>query len=330
MATEWLSSYKELNNSFQKKLVFRLGVDSGFFAEYTNMVLAIAYCLKNQIQFQLSTRHAVFAMKEGWNDFFLPFVEEDNNHYNLLYNTRTYKLTQNFKKLSEVKPWILKERVLRFSKKNIAKFIKHRNNIDFFTQDLWPKHRNKQFAKEIFNIPFLGFHNAKLLDVTEKIISEIWLYNENVERIINQHKASIKLPEEYISIQIRSGDKFIEVKLRAIHEYIEVAKKYSSEKTAFILTDDYTNIELLQEYYPDWLIFTLCTPEERGYFHEEFKKQDSAFKFQQHLKLFASVDICCNAKKFIGTYTSAPGMFIGMRRGEAFCICLDHSEWGIF
>jgi hypothetical protein len=326
---EWLSRYKRMNGSFKKKMVFRIGVDSGFFSEYTNMVLAMAYCLKYQIRFTIFSKHAVFALKNGLTDFFLPFVEEDDRNFHLHYNTRPYKLKQNFKKIHEVKAWILKERVMRFLKTHLARIYKWKNNIDYFTQDLWTNHRDKAFQAQRFTIQELGFHDCPLLDVTQKLIAEIWRYNDNASKRVANYRSQVSLPEIYTSIHIRSGDKIIEVRLRAIDEYMTIASKYSTNRVAFILTDDYTNIELLRANYSDWQFHTLCLPEEKGYFHDEFKKKDLLFKYEKHLRLFASIDLCCEGEMFVGTYSSAPGKFIGMRKGEEFCHCIDYDHWEV-
>lgn len=71
-----LSQYTKLNNSFKKKLVFRLGMEAGFFSEYNNMILAMLYCLEHKIKFTLYSKDANFGYNEGWNDYFLPFCED--------------------------------------------------------------------------------------------------------------------------------------------------------------------------------------------------------------------------------------------------------------
>ena len=69
-ADKWVAAYAKLNNSFSKKLIFRIGVDSGYFSNYNNLILAILYCLKHKIKFVLYADHLLFAFQDGWSDFF--------------------------------------------------------------------------------------------------------------------------------------------------------------------------------------------------------------------------------------------------------------------
>src|SRR5690606_6780430 len=128
-------------------------------------------------------------------------------------------------------------------------------------------------------------------------------------------------------IHIRAGDKIKEIKTYTIHEYMDAASELSPNKSAFILTDNYSVIEELRKSYKDWNFLTLCDPQERGYNHSEFVKLDKHQRYLQHLKLFASLDICASGKKFIGTYSSNPGMFMCMRIGEENCIGVDYDSW---
>ena len=74
--------YQPINSSFKEKLVFRLGIDAGFFSEFNNMILAMAWCLENEVQFVLSSRHAWFD-ERGWSAWFRPFVKESHRPIHL-------------------------------------------------------------------------------------------------------------------------------------------------------------------------------------------------------------------------------------------------------
>ncbi len=48
--------YHLLNRSFKKKtMIYHIGIDAGFFTEYTYMLHAMLYCLQHKIQFKFST-----------------------------------------------------------------------------------------------------------------------------------------------------------------------------------------------------------------------------------------------------------------------------------
>jgi len=317
---EWIYQYNKLNASFKKRLVFRLGVDSGFFSEYNNMVLAMLYCLKHHIRFELYSDHAHFALRDGWNDFFFPFGAVDTHRINKDYNLRPYVI--------EASKEASLQKILKYS--YIVAAYKLLFGIDYLTQDLWQFHRARTFEQATFTIPELGLQQTPLLVATQQVIKAFWRYNVQSASVVASFTESVHLPAEYISLHVRAGDKFTETKMYDFGEYMEPAARFSSNKEAFILTDDYTVIEQLQQQYPEWQFYTLCEPAERGYFHRDFVKQDRQFKYMQHLKLFANMDICASSTKFIGTYSSNPGMYIGMRIGPERCYCLDFDEWLIW
>ena len=302
-----IKNYYRLNNSYSRKITFHLGADAGFFSEFNNMVLAILYCLDNRIKFSLYSKKGNFALNKGWNDFFTPFCEQTNMALHYRYNRRAYQM-KNRKKLPS----------------SILKMI---TGNDFFTQDIWESFRSKEFANRRFSIPELNLKDSSLLEASQTIIFMIWNYNTSSNKIIQDFLDSIKIPENYISIHIRSGDKNIEAKTYDCDQYMLKANELNLSKNAFILTDDYSVIEQLKGSYNDWNFYTLCSSSEKGYIHSEFTKMDTNQKYIRHLKLFASVDICARSQKFIGSFSSNPGMYMGMRVGEDNCTGVDYESW---
>ena len=54
------------------------------------MILAMAWCLQNNYQFQLFSNNANFGFDKGWTDFFIPFCTEVSSEFHLRYNRRPY------------------------------------------------------------------------------------------------------------------------------------------------------------------------------------------------------------------------------------------------
>lgn len=316
----WITAYTALNNSFKKKLVFRIGADSGFFSNYNNLVLALLYCLKHRIKFVLYSDHSPFAMRDGWNDFFVPFPAVNTDRINKDYNLRTY--------IIELSKEAKLQKAIKYQ--YITTVYKALTGITYLTQDLWPHHRDAAFAEEVFNIPELGWYSTPLLEATQAVIKAFWHYNAASAPLIAAFTASVELPQEYISLHVRAGDKFTETQAYDFSEYMIPAARFSRNRHAFVLTDDYTVMEQLWAQYPEWQFYTLCEPDERGYFHRDFVQQSPELKYRQHLKLFANMDICAGSTKFIGTYSSNPGMYMGMRIGQEKCFCLDFDKWLIW
>lgn len=313
----WIERYKKLNASFKKNLVFRFGVEAGFCSEYNNMIIGMLYCLKNNIKFDLYSKYANFSKYDGWNDFFIPFVSINNQKINKYFNLRygVDKVSLNYPLQFIFKP------------RYIGKAYKFLFGITYLTQDLWSKQRNSDLASELFTIPELGLNKASLVEAARPFINSFWKYNSATETIISSIINSVCLPEKYISIHVRAGDKSSETKTYDFSQYMNLAQKFSSNSKAFIMTDDYTVIENLREHYPLWDFYTLCTPSERGYYQDDFDKLEGEIKYQHHLRLFAELDIASASERFIGTYSSNIGMYMGMRIGPENCSCVDFEQW---
>lgn len=304
---ERLHRYKELNNSFEEKLTFHFGANAGFFSEFNNMVFAILYCLQNGIEFRLYSKRGNLAYNKGWQDFFFAFCEETEFYMHSRYNRRAYQM----KKAHNFPPALL--RIV--------------SGNQYLTQDIWDKFRCREFESNIFNIPELGIINETLPRAAQTIINMIWRYNEPAATYIQEFKASVSIPEKYISMHIRAGDKTKEKKIFNIEAYMEEAVRLGISSNIFVLTDDYRLIRELDEKYPDWNFYTLCDPSEEGYVHDEFLKLSKKEKYMRLLKLLASIDICAASEHFIGTFSSGPGNYLGMRMGEKKCTGIDYKRW---
>jgi hypothetical protein len=319
-AEDWLGRYFDLNKSFQKRLVFRFGGESGFFSEYNNLLLAMIFCLKHKIRFEIYSGYSRFAFFDAWSDFFENIPLLHRCLFNKSLNRRPYVI--------ELSQESLRQKTFKY--RYLAGAYKTLFGVDYLTQDLWDFHRDPEFAYATLTVPELGFDKAPLLTVAQKLIGALWRYNARSTSIITDLINNVNLPADYISIHVRAGDKSTETKTFDFSEYMVPAERFSNKKAAFILTDDFTVIEQLRVQFPAWHFQTLCQISERGYFHGDFSKLDPAHKYLQHLKLFASVDICAKSSRFIGTYSSNPGMYMGMRIGPERCFCLDFDHWLIW
>jgi len=318
-----IDEYNKLNNSFKKSLVFHVGWRAGFFSEYNNMILAMLFCLKNKIKFILYSGDAAFKYKAGWEDYFLPFCENTTNPIHRYLNLREHSTISTIKNFSTFK-WFVKT----FSFYYIAKLTKPFVSFNYYTQDLWKQIRTLD-KHETYNIPELGI-NGDMQDACNIIINLTWKYNTHTESSINALISSIQMPDKYIGLHIRGGDKSSEADLLAASIYVNKAKSLSNLRQVFVLTDDYQIIEEIKTTYKEFEFYTFCDKEERGYFHEEFKKQSKTIIKKSHEKLFASIDLLNNSQLFIGTYSSNPGMFLGMRMPKNSVISIDLEKWQIW
>ncbi|MDF9830955.1 hypothetical protein [Parabacteroides sp. PF5-6] len=309
--------YEQLNAQFSRQLVYRIGLEAGFFSEYNNMILAMLYCLDHKIQFKLYSKDANFDKENGWTGFFKPFCAEDHTE-----TGKVHYRTANWR-------FALK-RLFKGQKSAFRSFIPYFLFFkkQLYTQDVFGKCRDVSPRKH-YHIPELGIE-GNLQDACARLIELTWRYNEETEIAVDHYKKRNNLPEQYIGLHIRGGDKSEEADLLAVDIYIKKAEALSGIRDTFVLTDDYSIIEKLRQHYPEWTFHTLCDTDERGYFHEKFVEESAEMKRNKLIKLFASMDILAGASLFIGTFSSNPGMYLGMRMKQDKVYAVDMPSWRIW
>ena len=307
MPDSLLDKYQILNNSFKKRVVFRLGDTAGFFSEYNNMILCMLYCLNNRIRFELCSIDANFSNRLGWLDYFEPFCCEFN-----------HVLTYNRRNIPN-----------RRRKKVMAEIQKRLYRVDYLTYDLWNCIRSRELEKKEYDIGDLGIIGT-IQDACKPLVQLTWRYNDDTKTAISKLIKTLNLPSSYVGFHIRGGDKYLEMDIKHIREYVSKAETLTNEKNVFILTDDYSIIESFQIDYPQWNIYTMCQESERGYFHLKFQQENKEYIRNAHLRLFAAVDILSGASLFVGTFSSNPGMYLGMRMDKEKVHGVDLDCWQIW
>ncbi len=330
-----LENYISLNASFRKKMVFNLGVEAGFYSEYNNMILGMLYCLQNKISFNLYSANANFRIDKGWTDYFLPFCEEESNKRHARYNLRRpnyrgrnhqgyYDLPLVKRLEISVKNAVdpLREKMLRYF------YFRSSKPTNYFTHQLWDQFHSFDFQQRYFNIPELNI-DGDIQQACSVLVNMTMRFNEDTRKQISTVVALLHLPGDYLGFHIRRGDKILEYDHSDVAEYISKAASLSSLRTAFILTDDYQIIREVKKDYPEWTVYTFCEDSEQGYDHKAFVKMTAERKRDKMVKLFASMEILASAKFFIGTYSSNPGMFLGMRMAKEKVHGVDFDSWRI-
>jgi len=303
-----LATYNYLNKSFRKKYIFNFGSEGGFYSEFNNMVFAIIYCLKHEYQFILYSGNSQFKINKGWEDFFEPFTNTVNSSFHKRFNKR---LTAKTLKLRHYPQW---------------NFFKLFNKDTYLTYELFHSFFNDDFLKEQFNFPELGLKGG-LRDVSREIVNMVYNFNDITKTEIQAAISLLNLPVKYASIHVRRGDKDTEYNFISTITYIKKLNELSDLTDVFVLTDDYTVIEYLQAEHPNIHFYTLVNQEERGYIHSDFMKLSRSEKKNDLIKLFASIEIMSTAEITIGTYTTNPGIFLGMTMPEDNFVSVQGSIW---
>ncbi len=284
-----------------RRLVFHLGHSAGFYSEFNNMVLAILYCQRHNIVFELYSADANFRIKKGWQDYFLPFCNESRNPVHHYINHR-------FNAPKGGKRKLLYDTYKRFF---------HNNCL---MSELWNDFRHIDHSE---------LTTSEVQKLSAPIINDIYRFNPSTQKQIENLISTINLCCPYIGFHIRGGDKQSEHDLLSIDKYISRAEKLSGIRQGFISTDDYRNYEALCEQYPNWKFYTLTPNTNYGYYQDQFTKLTPQQRYNELLILFASMELLSRAELTICTFSSNIGMFLGMRMGDR-AIGVDMDNWMIW
>lgn len=307
--------YRGINAGFRKSLTFGVGIHAGFFSEINLMVLGIVYCLHNGIRFTLHSSSANFRLIEGWNDYFEPFCDEFRDDL-LDKLDRRYKTNYAF---SLTKPRRM-YRAFRY-KMEIA-ILKKKLGVQFLTFDLLDEILNRKLEHIQYNIPQLGIQ-GDLQEACHTVAQLIWRMNARTSQQVEALKTQLNLPEKYLGFQIRRGDKQQEIEFTGVELYFRKASERSAVRNVFVLTDDYGVIDELRNAFPEWTIYTLCRPDERGYVHNDFFSKSRTDIYTDTVKLIANIDILKNSELFVGAFSANPSMFLGMLMPREKTVSVD-------
>lgn len=295
--------YKELNTSFERELVYHVGIDAGFFAEYTYMLNAMLWCLQHKIRFKLYSDDANFSYEKGWNDYFEPFCEEVHEHFHHRFNV--HRIPSWGKLLSQKDFRILKWKL----KCNCLNFIGDWKALKCYHKHVLLNHHICFDFNEHFYIPELGidgdyFHAFKV------VVNITWRLNKQIREESFKLEEELRLPNDYIGCQIRGGDKITETELLSPDCYIRLIEKANRGKNVFVLTDDYRIFEELQSKAPVIKWYTLCSSLEKGYVNSAFSRKGGNKKRNQMVRFLASMEILMRSSFFLGSITTGPSLFL--------------------
>lgn len=297
---DYLEQYKKLNNSFKKEFVFHFGTGAGFYSEYNNMLLCMLHCLKYRIKFYLYSEDETF-LNSGLDEIFIPFCPQKRGWFHHKFNTRDIPYLVDHKFTNHIK-YRLALTAIYLYKMCTGKYI---------TSDLFYVARTSWFECAHFDIPELGIKGG-LQDASSKLIDIVYRFNDDYHVAVEKMVSNLYLPSNYVGLHIRGGDKQKERDLFSVEKYMSSIPKEVKCKNIFLMTDDYRIYEELKVKYPIYNFYTLTRPDELGYNNASFLASNKKVKKCELIKMFASMEILRKAECVIGTYSSNPGMFLGM------------------
>ena len=307
--SDFWKKYNKINESYNEVCIY-LGIGTGFFSEFNNLILAILYCLVNKIKFRLYLVNAKgFPNNKGFEEFFMPFCKE------LIYDADTeFNNIFNFPK-NEVEV--------------LLPIMKYKYGISYFTTDIFYNMRYNDFRNSHFIIKELGI-DGDIYNAFGIIAKNIFRFNNETKKEIYKLINNLNLPKKYIGFHIRAGDKITEAELIKPEKYIESLKKHSDIKDIFISTDDYFVVEKLKNQYGSkYNIYTLTNKKELGYNQYDFEMSNKKEKYNHLIEFFASIEILLNSELCFGSYTSNPSIFFGAVLGKEKFIEVNSLDFGI-
>lgn len=287
-----------------RSLLFRIGAEAGFYSEFNNMILARLWCETNAVRFILSSKGANFAPQKGWKTYFNPFCCEWNLPYQSLMNLRYHSPEPAKGKRARMRQWLFL----------LCRTLLH---IDYLTYDVFWKIRKQDVNDEF------------ILRCRERV-KETYRFNKSTLRAIDKFKDVLPLPQRYVSLHIRRGDKVIETPHRTIETYMDKLQTISDCKDVFVATDDYSVFEELCQKYPTYRFYTLTPSNHRGYDQRAFDRQRGDEKHEEMIALFTDVELLAGAETFVGTLSSNIGMFLYLYMPQGCCFGVDFEKWRIW
>lgn len=315
-----ISTYQKINNSFRKRLIYHSGVDCGFFVEMNYMINAMLYCLAKGYRFQLYSEDANYGMGKGWTEYFTPFCEEVHESFHCKYNLhRPPQWKRIIKNVIRTRSLSFVFWKLKFMQKSLmGHWLAYKAYGEYvrLSQDV------AYNSDKHYHIPSVGI-NCTYIEAYAMLARMIWQPQPEVKQQIAEAKLSLSLPQVYSGIQIRGGDKAQEARLITGKRLIEALLPQDGD-CIFALADNYTQLEIVRSEFPHLHIVSLCQPQEKGYFHQEFNRMTPLEKKQSIIRLLVSMDILLHSSAFIGTITSGPSVFImKVRAGEPSVTAID-------
>ena len=255
-------AYRMLNESFEKRLIFHVGFGAGLFSELDSMMEHMLFCLEHHIRFEIYADDANFSKQggKGWEELFEPFCPINHDKLNHIANYRP----TDYKSL-------MRHHRLWYKGYLLPRILKKRTGADYLTQDIWCMCINDTFKFHPIDIPIFDMKGTATSQFSK--FGEIAICPKpGVQAEMDALIEGLNMPEHFVSMQIRGGDKCLEYKeLKDAASYVEKVEALGfADRPLFIFTDDYTNVMQIKEMRPDWQLYTLTGEEERGYYNEAF------------------------------------------------------------
>lgn len=298
--------YEQMNGQLKRPLVYRVGIDAGFFAEYTAMLNAMLYAMDHAWQFRLYGDRANFGYASGWNDYFQSFCPADHRSFHArwnLYPVAPWRLWRALPKAQRKSQ--LAWRMKLYARHAVGRLV----SLAQYKSYVCLNHNVHFQPQSHYNNAMLAL-NGDYLTAFKTVTQLTWRFNERTQSDIDALVQSLPMNADYVGCHLRGGDKITEAALMPPEAYVDLIRQYAPGRDVFVLTDDYRLFRRLGELAPEVRFFTLCRPEETGYVNKDFVSAGAEAKRQSMTRLFASIELLLKGRMFFGSITTGPGIFL--------------------
>ena len=302
-----------------KKIIYSL-THRGLYSELVNLALAKVYSDKYNYRLMVNSRNWNSKIDNGLSDWFIPYFEE--THSILTYQEKIY---------NNEKPWIGK---IYYNPSAFWGYWRERlyNKIfKFFNPTAL---LSKESFQRMHSGDFLSqYSEGELLNAVSNSFKKFYKYNALTQNSISEKKQYINIPDNYISVHIRRGDKIVTGEMEDINLniYVDAIRKYSYiSNNIYIATDDVTVISYISKKLSDIDIKIYYNKENKlkGFDEKTYNLKSDSVRRDEVLNMLFDMDMMINSSFFIGTFSSNVGCVVAMYLGLDKCHSIDVS-WKI-
>ncbi|OYP54949.1 hypothetical protein CIK99_12235 [Prevotella sp. P5-92] len=302
-----------------KKIIYSL-THRGLYSELVNLALAKVYADKYNYRLLVNSRNWNSKIDNGLSDWFIPYFEE--THSILTYQEKIY---------NNEKPWIGK---IYYNPSAFWGYWRERlyNKIfKFFSPTAL---LSKESFQRMHSGDFLSqYSEGELLNAVSNSFKKFYNYNALTQNSISEKKQYINIPDNYISVHIRRGDKIVTGEMEDIdlNIYADTIRKYSYiSNNIYIATDDVTVISYISKKLSDIDTNIYYNKENKlkGFDEKTYNLKSDSVRRDEVLNMLFDMDMMINSSFFIGTFSSNVGCVVAMYLGLDKCHSIDVS-WKI-
>ena len=292
----------------------------GLYSELVNLALAKVYADKYNYRLLVNSRNWNSKIDNGLSDWFIPYFEE--THSILTYQEKIY---------NNEKPWIGK---IYYNPSAFWGYWRERLYNKIYKIFNPTALLSKESFQRMHSGDFLSqYSEGELLNAVSNSFKKFYNYNALTQNSISEKKQYINIPDNYISVHIRRGDKIVTGEMEDINLniYVDAIRKYSYiSNNIYIATDDVTVISYISKKLSDIDIKIYYNKENKlkGFDEKTYNLKSDSVRRDEVLNMLFDMDMMINSSFFIGTFSSNVGCVVAMYLGLDKCHSIDVS-WKI-